>query len=83
VADLRLRLQQVKSGLHTIAASGSVQDGAREQLLEAIQSIQNVSEEMSDVCEQQLGEPVDCSLQDSRAIESQSEVESGEFDMHG
>lgn len=83
VVDLRSRLQDIKSLLHAVASTGGIESRARDDLGIAIGSIQDVSEDLAALCGEPQGDPADRSFLETRAKEAKSEVDSGEFDMHG
>jgi hypothetical protein len=83
VGELRSRLQSVNTLLHSVASAGGVEDSARNCLEFAIQSIEAVTEDLAMVCEQSRDPAPDRGFVDSRVKEARSEVDSGEFDMHG
>jgi hypothetical protein len=83
VGQLRSRLQSVNVLLHSVASNGSVEDSARNCLEFAIQSIEAVTEDLAMVCQSSQGNAADPSFAESRTKEAQSEVDSGEFDLHG
>jgi hypothetical protein len=83
VGELRSRLQSVNTLLHSVASAGGVEDSARNCLEFAIQSIAAVTEDLEMVCEQSRDPASDRGFGDSRVKEAKSEVDSGEFDMHG
>jgi hypothetical protein len=83
VGELRSRLQSVNTLLHSVASAGGVEDSARNCLEFAIQSIAAVTEDLAMVCEQSRDPASDRGFMDSRVKEARSEVDSGEFDMHG
>jgi hypothetical protein len=79
VLEVRNRLQDLKSELHALSSSGRVDNEARAALDAAIRSIQTMSEDLAAASARQPGEQE----QKSREDEARSEVDSGEFDMHG
>jgi hypothetical protein len=81
--DQRRRLQDVQALLHAVASSGGIHGAARDNLDEAIRSIQSMIGELAALCDWQTADASGGSLQDSRVLEAKSEVDSGEFDMHG
>jgi hypothetical protein len=83
VVELRNRLQDVNSLLHMLASTGEPGSGFRDQLGLAIDTIQQVSEELAVLCDDPLGDPAERSFLATRESEAKSEVDSGEFDMHG
>ena len=83
IGELRSRLQSVNTLLHSVALAGGVEESARNCLEFAIKSIEAVTEDLAAVCETGLGSPADPSFAESRTKEAQSEVDSGEFDLHG
>ena len=83
VVDLRRRLQDVSLLLRSLASAGELGSTAQAQLGTAIRSLQDLGGELAAVCDEGLAGPEDASFRATRQMEARSEVESGEFDMHG
>jgi hypothetical protein len=82
-ADLRRRLQEIETLLLVVASADGVGNNARANLDTAIRSLRSVTGDLAAVMPGQREVPADSAFMDSRTREAKSEVDSGEFDMHG
>lgn len=84
VVDLRNRLQDIKTLLHSVTSgSDSGENAIRTNVGKAIQAIQAVSEDLATVCDDQPEDTLGRTFQQTKAKEAKSEVDSGEFDSQG
>lgn len=83
VVELRSRLHGVNSILQSLASAGGVEDSARNSLECAIQSIEAVADELAAVCDDSRDNAAEHSFTQALVSEAKSEVDSGEFDVHG
>lgn len=83
VGTLCNRLDGIASLLNAVASGDGVESNARTCLEFAIQSIHAVGEDLAAVGAGTADGLAEQSFRESRAQEARSEVDSGEFDVHG